>query len=89
MPIFSHYFFVSIIHLYKQIGFSNEKSYCSLKRLKKERLLLLGNKLIKNIPGWLNAKKHFESFLRKTNKICKTIRNNYLLTKNFSKPKHS
>ena len=32
----------------KRIGFSKEKCYCSLKHLKKERLLLLANKLIKN-----------------------------------------
>ena len=32
---------------YKLIGFSKEESYCLLKRLKTERLLLLANKLIK------------------------------------------
>ena len=35
--------------------------------MKKERLLLLANKLIKNIPDLRNAKKH-ESFLRKKNR---------------------
>ena len=31
---------------YKRIGFSKENSFCSMKRLKKKRLLLLANKLI-------------------------------------------
>ena len=53
---------------YKSIVYSKEESYCSLKLLKKERLLLLANKLIKNIPDLRNAKKHYESFLRKKNR---------------------
>ena len=32
---------------YKLFGFSKEESYCLLKHLKKERLLLFANKLIK------------------------------------------
>ena len=39
-----------------------------MKLFKKERLLLLANKLIKNIPDLRNAKKHYESFLRKKNR---------------------
>ena len=42
---------------YKRIGFSNESSYYSMKRLKKG-LLLLANKLIENIPHPRNAKEH-------------------------------
>ena len=53
---------------YKQIGVSKEESCCSLKRLKKEKLLFLANKLIKNRPNPCNAKKHYESFLRKKNR---------------------
>ena len=48
---------------YKRIGFSEEESYCSLKCLKKERLLPLANKLIRNVPDFRNAKEHYESFL--------------------------
>ena len=33
-----------------------------MKRLKKERLLLLANKLIKNIPDPHNAKEYYKSF---------------------------
>ena len=41
---------------YKRIGFSKEDSFCSMKRLKKKRLLLLANKLIEKIPDPRNAK---------------------------------
>ena len=58
-------------------------SYCySIKRLKKKYLLLLASKLIEKTPGPCNAKEHYQSFIRKK-KITKTIRNNYLSTKNF------
>ena len=42
---------------YKRIGFSKERSYYSMKRLKKE-LLLLGNKLIEKVPNPHDAKEH-------------------------------
>ena len=45
---------------YKPIVLSKEKSYSSLQRLKKERLLLFANKLIKNIADPCNAKEHYE-----------------------------
>ena len=48
---------------YERIGFSKEENCFSLKRLKKERLLSLANKLIKNVPDSRNAKEHYESFL--------------------------
>ena len=51
---------------YKRIGFSKEKSYCSMKLLKKD-LLLLANKLIEKIPDPRNAKEHYQSFIRKKN----------------------
>ena len=41
---------------YKRIRFSKEESYCSLKRLKKNRLLSLANKLIKNLSDHRNSK---------------------------------
>ena len=43
----------------KRIGFSKEESCYSLKRFKKERLLLFANKLIKGIPDPRNAKEHY------------------------------
>ena len=42
----------------KRIGFVKEKSYCSMKRLKKKYLLFLPNKLIEKIPDPGNAKEH-------------------------------
>ena len=44
---------------YKQIGFSKIFSYNSMKVLNKKDLLLLANKLIKNIPDLRNAKGHY------------------------------
>ena len=46
------------------MGFSKENSYYTMKYLKNKDLLLLANKLIENI----NAKKHYQSFIRKKNK---------------------
>ena len=53
---------------YKWIELSKEESYYPLKHLKKERLLLLANKLTKNIRDPRNAKEHYEWFLRKKNR---------------------
>ena len=53
---------------YKQIGFSKENSYYSMKRLKKKDLSLLANKLIETVPDLRNAKEHYESVLRKKSK---------------------
>ena len=63
---------------YKPIGFFEEISYCSLKLLKKERLLLLTNKFIKNILAAPNAKEHYESFLRKKNR--KPVKKSEIIT---------
>ena len=52
-----------------------------MKSLNKKDLLLLPNKLIKNIPDLRNAKKHYQSFIIKK-KMSKAIRNNYLSAKN-------
>ena len=48
---------------------SKKISYCSLKRLKKKKdLLLLAKKLIKKVSDPHNAKVHYEAFLRKKNR---------------------
>ena len=41
---------------YKQIGFSKENRYYSMKCLKEKDLLLLAHELIEKIPDPLNAK---------------------------------
>ena len=66
----------------KRIEFSKESSFYLVKRLKTKDLLLLANRLIQKVPDPRNAKEHYESFLRKRNKTNKTIRNNYLSTRN-------
>ena len=53
-----------------------------MKRLKKKDLMLLTNKLMEKIPDPRDAKEHYQSFIRKKS-ISKTIRNNYLSTKNI------
>ena len=45
---------------------------------KKERLLLIANKLIKNVPDLRNAKEHYESFLRK--KTRKSVKQSEIIT---------
>ena len=52
---------------YKRIGFSEENSYYSIKRLQKKNLLLLANKLTGKIPDPHNTKEHYQSFIRKKN----------------------
>ena len=62
---------------YKRIGFSKKISYNSVKCLNKKDLLLLPNKLMKNMPDPCNAKEHSQSFTIKKNiksvKQSKTI----------------
>ena len=53
---------------YKQIGFSKESSYYSMKHFKRNDLLLFPNKLIEKVPDPRNAKEHYESFLKKKNR---------------------
>ena len=61
----------------------------SMKQSKKKDLLLLANKLIEKIPDTVNAKEHYQSFIRKkNNKLVKKNKNNYSSTKNLGKPKH-
>ena len=65
------------------------KRLYSMKQSKKKDLLLLANKLIEKIPDTVNAKEHYQSFIRKKNKkLVKKTKNNYSSTKNFGKPKH-
>ena len=52
---------------YTRAGFVKERSYCSMKGLKK-RYLLLATKLIEKIPNPGNAKEYYQSFIRKKNK---------------------
>ena len=42
-------------------------SYNSMKHLNKKYLLLLANKLTKNIPNSRNTKEHYQSFITKKN----------------------
>ena len=66
-------------HYYKRIGFSKENSYYSKKFLKKKiDSLLLANKLIEKIPDPRNAKKHYQSFIRK--KITKSVKQSEIIT---------
>ena len=62
---------------YKRIRFVKERSYYSMKRLKRKDLLLLATKLIKKTPDPHNTKEHYRSFIRKKNaksvKQSKTI----------------
>ena len=57
-----------------------------MKHLKKNDLLLLANKLIEKLPDLCNAKER-KCYKKQKHKINKTIRNDYLSTKNFCKPK--
>ena len=66
---------------------SKESSYYSIKHLKQD-LLLLGANLTEKIPDPRNAEEHYQPFIRQKHKIRKAIKNNYLSSKNFSKPKH-
>ena len=47
----------------KRIGFSKENSYCSMKHLKKKNIYCC----LQKIPDPYNAKKHYQSFIRKKN----------------------
>ena len=52
---------------YKQIGFSKESSYYSMKNIKKKYLLLFASQLVENIPDPLNTKGHYGPFIIKKN----------------------
>ena len=60
---------------YKQIGFSKESSYYSMKHLRKTRFIAACEQINKKIPDSCNAKEHYQSFIRKKN-IKSVKRNN-------------
>ena len=66
---------------YKRIEFVKEKSYNSMKRLKKR--FVVANKLIEKIPDPGNAKELSIIYKKVKHKTSKTIRNNYLSTENI------
>ena len=53
---------------YRQIEFTKENSFYSLKHQKKKDLILLPTKLIKKIPDASNAKEYYKSFLKNKSK---------------------
>ena len=54
-----------------------------MKRLKKKDIFLLANKLIEKIPDPHSDKELSIIYKKEKYKISKTIKNNYLSTKNF------
>ena len=62
---------------YTRIRFCKENSYYSTKLLKK-KTLLLANKLIGKITDPRNAKKHYQSFIRKEN--IKSVKQSKIIT---------
>ena len=66
---------------YRRSGFSKENSYYSMKHQKKKDIRWFATKLKKQIPDPHNAKKHYQSFIRKKN--TKTGGNNYSATTSF------
>ena len=50
---------------YKRIEFLKKSSCFSMKRLNGKDLLLITNKLIRNIPDPCNGKEHYQSFITK------------------------
>ena len=68
---------------YKRICFSKENSYIQRNSWNKD-LSLLANNLMEKLHDPRNAKEHYQLFIRKNkHKISKTIKNNYLPTKNI------
>ena len=74
---------------YRQIRFSKENSYHSIKHQKKKDLHLFATKLTEKMPSPSNTKQYYNSYLkRKKHKISKTNKNNYSSTKGYRKLKH-
>ena len=63
---------------YKLIIFSEKIRYNSIKLLNKKNLLLLTNKLIKNIHDPRNAKEQYQSFIIKKNR--KSVKQSEIIT---------
>ena len=74
------------IYYYRQVWFSKENSYYSMKCQKKKDLLLLAIILIEKIPDATNAKQNYQSYLkRKNTKLVR--RSNIRIPNNYSTPK--
>ena len=72
---------------FKRIGFVKGRRYYSTKLLKIKNLLLLATKLIEKATDPRNAKKHYQSFMRK--KKTKSVQQSKIITpqpKNFGNP---
>ena len=54
------------VNYYKQIGFSRENSFYSIKHQKKKSTFFAA-KLTEQIPDPFNAKEHYQSLIRKKN----------------------
>ena len=63
---------------YKRIGFSQENSYYSMKRLKRKDLLFLAKKFIEKITDSHNDKQHYQSFRRRKNR--KSVKQSEIIT---------
>ena len=71
---------------YKQIQFSKENSFHSIKHQKKD-LQLLAVKLTEKIPDLRNAKKHYLLFIiQKNTKLVKQLKIIHLQPKGFENP---
>ena len=68
---------------YKRIGLVKEESYYSMKRLKKRFVVACKQINRKKIPDPGNAKELSIIYKKVKHKTSKTIRNNYLSTKNI------
>ena len=74
------------IYYYRQVWFSKENSYYSMKCQKKKDLLLLAIILIEKIPDATNAKQNYQSYLKRKN--TKLVRqSNITIPNNYSTPK--
>ena len=69
---------LSVKTIINELDFLRKKVIVYWNARKKERLLLIANKLIKNIPDLRNAKEHYESFLRKLNR--KPVKQSEIIT---------
>ena len=70
---------------HRQIQFTKENSYYSMKRQKQKDFILLPTKL-RYIHDAINSKEYYKSFLKNKNK--KAIKNNCSKTKDYRKSEH-
>ena len=57
---------LSLKSIINELDFIKKDSYYSMEGLNKKGLLLIANKLIKNIPDLRNAKGHYKSFIKQS-----------------------